>query len=137
VEARQRPLQNAVMCDVYVYTSPCFLRIMPSTPRDMAIISKMGHMITVGLPMLRVRRRNPLDGSELPKATRARDEATQGVAGSWHIRSPIEGTWRPQASYLNLGREVSFTPLCGLALSHPSFPHGLPRKETGNHLVRI
>jgi hypothetical protein len=64
---------------------------MPSTPRDMAIVSKMGHMITVGLPMLRVQRRNPLDGSELPKATRARDEATQGVASSWHIRALSRG----------------------------------------------
>jgi hypothetical protein len=50
----------------------------------------MGHTITVGLPMLRVQRRNPLDSSEPP---RARDEVTHGVATSWHIHSPIEGTW--------------------------------------------
>jgi hypothetical protein len=30
--------------------------------------------------------------SELPTATKARDKAAQGVATSWHLRSPIEGT---------------------------------------------
>jgi hypothetical protein len=59
------------------------------------------------------RGQNPLDGSESPRATRARDEATQGVATSWHIQSPIEGTWHPQASYLSLDWEVSFVPLWG------------------------
>jgi hypothetical protein len=51
-------------------------------------------------------------GSELPRATRARDEVTQRVASSWHIRGPIEGTRHPQASYLSPDWEVSFMPLC-------------------------
>jgi hypothetical protein len=53
-------------------------RTTPSTPRDMANVSKMGHTITVDLPMLRVQRRNLPNGSEPPRETRARDEATQG-----------------------------------------------------------
>jgi hypothetical protein len=75
-------LQNTVKDDVYVYT--------PSTPRDTTTVSK--HTIVVGLPMLRVQRRNLPVGSEPPRATRARYEATQGVASSWHNQSPIEGT---------------------------------------------
>jgi hypothetical protein len=50
-------------------------------------------------------------GSEPPRATSARDEATQWVASSWHIRCPNERTQHPQASYLSLDQEVSFTPL--------------------------
>jgi hypothetical protein len=91
---------------------------------------KRGHTIVVGLLMLRVRRRNPLVGSEPPRAIRARDEATQGVASGWHIRSPIEGTGHPQASYLSPHREVSFMPLCvGWHRAIWVFPLGLPRKE--------
>jgi hypothetical protein len=52
---------------------------MPSTLRYMAIVSKMGYTITVGLQMLRVRRQNPPDGSESPRGTRVRDEVTQVV----------------------------------------------------------
>jgi hypothetical protein len=103
-------MRNAVKGTIYVYTPPCTPHIMPSTSRDMATISKMGHTIIVGLPTLRVRRQNPPDGSQPPRASIARDEATQGVSTSWHIWSPIEGTWCPQASYLSLDREVSFTP---------------------------
>jgi hypothetical protein len=51
---------------------------------------------------LRVRRQNPLDMLEPPRVTRARDEATQRVPSSWHIRCSIEGTRHPQASYLSL-----------------------------------
>jgi hypothetical protein len=67
----------------------------PSTPWDMATISKMGHMIIVGLPIIRVQRHNLPVGLELPRATKVRDEATQGMASGWHIRSPAEGTWHP------------------------------------------
>jgi hypothetical protein len=90
----------------------------------------MGHTVIVALPMLRVRSRNPPDGSEPPRATRARDEVTQSVTLSWHNRSPIEGTWCPLASYLSLDQGVPFTPLYGLALSHPGILHGLPGNET-------
>jgi hypothetical protein len=34
------------------------------------------------------------------------------LASNWLIRSPIEGTRYPQASYLRSDQEVSFTPLC-------------------------
>jgi hypothetical protein len=37
---------------------------------------------------------------------------TQGVPSSWHIWSPTEETRHPQASYLSLGQEISFMPLC-------------------------
>jgi hypothetical protein len=55
---------------------------MPTTLRDMTTISKMGHTIAVGLSMLRVGRQNLLDGSKPPRATRVRDEATQGMTSS-------------------------------------------------------
>jgi hypothetical protein len=38
-----------------------------------------------GLTKLWVHRQNPLDRLESPRMTRARDEAIQGVASSWHI----------------------------------------------------
>jgi hypothetical protein len=56
--------------------------ITPSTSRDMETVSKMGRTITVGLLMLRVRRRNLPVGSEPPRVSSARDEVTQGVATS-------------------------------------------------------
>jgi hypothetical protein len=49
-------------------------------------------------------------GSEPPKTTRVSDEARQMMASGWRIWRPIEGTWHPQALYLSLDREVSFTP---------------------------
>jgi hypothetical protein len=67
--------------------------------------------------------------SEPPRATRARDKATKKMATSSHIRSPIEGIRRPQASYLSLDWEISFTPLCGLVSSRPGFLRGLPGEE--------
>jgi hypothetical protein len=54
----------------------------PFTLRDTATISKMGHTIVVGLPMLRVRSQNPPVESEPPRATRVRDKVTQGMASS-------------------------------------------------------
>jgi hypothetical protein len=73
----------------------------------------------VGLLKVKVRRWNLLDGSEPPGVTRARDEATQRVASSWHIRCPIEGTRHSQASYPSPEQEVSFTPFvwAGIELS--------------------
>jgi hypothetical protein len=78
---------------------------------DMATISNTGHTIIVGLPKHRVLRQNLLVGSAPPRANRARDKAKQRVASSWHTRGPSEETQHPQALYLSLGREVSFTPL--------------------------
>jgi hypothetical protein len=78
------------------------------------------------LAKLRVQMRNPPVGSEPPRATRARDEMTKSVASTWCIRSPIEGTWHPQALYLNLDREVFFKPLhVGLHRAVRVFPLGI------------
>jgi hypothetical protein len=52
-----------------------------------------------------------LVGSEPPRATRARDEATQRLASGWRTQHPIEETRHPQALYVSLDQEVSFTPL--------------------------
>jgi hypothetical protein len=69
-------------CCIHLHTPSYSSHIMPSTLRFMTIVPKMGHMITVGLPMLRVKSQNPPDGLELPGAARARDEVTQGAASS-------------------------------------------------------
>jgi hypothetical protein len=52
----------------------------------------MGPMIAVGSVKVQGSKVKPINGSELPRATRARDKVTQRVATSWHIWSPIEGT---------------------------------------------
>jgi hypothetical protein len=112
VAARPQTLAKCSKGRYIHFTCPsCSSYTTPSTLRDTAIISKMGHRIVVGLPLLRVRRQNPPVRLEPPRATRPRDKATQGVASSWHIWSPIEGTRHLQASYLSPNREVSFTPL--------------------------
>jgi hypothetical protein len=97
---------------LYMFTcQSCSSHTTPSTSKDTATISKMGHMIVVGLPMLRVRRRNLQVGSEPPRETRVRDKATQRLTSSWRIHSPIKETWHPQVSYLSPDQEVSFMPL--------------------------
>jgi hypothetical protein len=112
MEARPRALAKCSKgCSMCLHVpTPCSSHITPSTSRDMETVSKMGHTITVGLPMLKVRRQNPPHGSEPPRSTRAKDEATQGVATNRHIQSPIMGTQHLQASYMSLDREVSLTP---------------------------
>jgi hypothetical protein len=64
----------------------------PSTTWDTATISKMGHMIVVGLQKLRDLRQNPSVGSMPSTPNRARDKATHSVAGSWHT-PVITITW--------------------------------------------
>jgi hypothetical protein len=64
-----------------------------------------------GLLKLKVHKQNPLDRSEPPRVTIARDEVTQKMASSWHIWHPIEGIQHPQALYLSPDWEVSFMPL--------------------------
>jgi hypothetical protein len=83
-----------------------------------------------GLPKLRVQRQNPPVGSEPPKATKERDEATQAVASSWCIRSPNKGTQHPQASYLRLDRVVFFMPLrVGWHQALQVFPLGISQER--------
>jgi hypothetical protein len=86
VAVRPQTLTKCSKRVMYTFTRPsCSSHITPSTPRDTTTISKMGHMIVVVLPILRVRRQNSLVGSEPLRATRARDEARQRVASKWHI----------------------------------------------------
>jgi hypothetical protein len=55
-------------------------RIMPSTVQDMAIVSKTGPKIVVGLLEVMVLRQNLPARSASPKANRAMDKVTQRVA---------------------------------------------------------
>jgi hypothetical protein len=55
-------------------------------------VSEMGPTIVVGSSKVQALKVKPVNGSEPPRATRARDEATQRVATNWHIQSPIEGS---------------------------------------------
>jgi hypothetical protein len=89
----------------------------------------MGPTIAVGSAKAQGSKAKPVNRSEPPRATRARDEATQMVATSWDIWSPIEETRRSQALYMRLDLDISFTPLCGLASSRLGFLRGLPREE--------
>jgi hypothetical protein len=55
---------------------------MPTTSQDTANVSKMGPTIAEGPADLGVRRQNPSVGSAPPRANKARDKATQGMASS-------------------------------------------------------
>jgi hypothetical protein len=61
--------------------------------------------------MLKVLRQNLLDGPELRRATKARDEAIQRVASNWYFLGPHRGDLVPSASYLSPDQEVFFMPL--------------------------
>jgi hypothetical protein len=89
-------------------------------------VSKMGPAIAMGSMKVQGSKVKQVNGSEPPRAIGVRDEATQRVATSWHIRRPTDGTRRPQNLYLSLDREISIMPLCGPASNHPGFLHGLP-----------
>jgi hypothetical protein len=83
------------------------------------IVTKMGPMIAVGSAKAQGWKVKPVYGSEPHRGWPT-------FCRTWR---PIEGTQLPQASYLSLDWEVSFTSLCGLASSHPGFLRGLPGKE--------
>jgi hypothetical protein len=85
---------------------------VPSISWDMTTVSKMPPTIVEGSAEAQGLKANPSVGSKLPRATRAREEATQRVASNWRIRSPIEGSQHHQASYLSPDLEVSIMPLC-------------------------
>jgi hypothetical protein len=89
------------------------------------------------LSKLMVRRQNPSMGQSHPEEPKWGTKRHKGWPTFLHTRCPIKGTRHPQASYLSLDYEVSFTPLCGLVSSHLGFLHGIPGKEAWNHLVRI
>jgi hypothetical protein len=63
------------------------LRGMPTTSWNAVNISKMA-MIAEGPMKLGVQRQNPPIGSVLPRANRARDKETQGMANNWHFLGP-------------------------------------------------
>jgi hypothetical protein len=86
-------------------------------------------MIAMGSVKAQGSKAKPINGSELLRATRARDEVTQRVVISWHIWSPIEGTRRSEVSYLSPNWKISFTPICGLTSSRLGFLHGLSGEE--------
>jgi hypothetical protein len=86
-------------------------------------VPEMGPTIAMGSAKAHGSKAKPIGGSE--RGTKRH----KGWPTFWHTRGPIEGTRRPQASYLSLDQDVSFMPLCGLAYSRPGFLHGLPRKE--------
>jgi hypothetical protein len=109
----------------------------PIRHRNTTTVSVMDPMIAVGSAKALGLKAKPIYGSELSRATRARDEATQRVANILVHPTPNRGTRHPQASYLSLDWEVSFTPLCGLSSSHRGFLRGLLRKEARNDLVQI
>jgi hypothetical protein len=114
-------LQNAVKDIVYVYMRLLLLTYHALYTEGYGHHIQNGYMIVVDLPMLKVQRQNPPVGSKPLRATRARDEATQGVASNWRIRSPIEGTRHPPASYLSTDREVSFRPLMWASIEPSKF----------------
>jgi hypothetical protein len=76
-----------------------------------------------GLPTLRVPRQNTPVKSELPRATRVTDQATQRVASIWHIWGPAGGDL-VSSSFVPESQLGGFlhAPLCVLAPSHPGFP---------------
>jgi hypothetical protein len=99
----------------------------PIRHRNTTTVSVMDPMIAVESVKALGLKAKPIYGSELSRATRARDEATQRVANILAHPTPN----------LSLDWEVSFTPLCGLSSSHRGFLRGLLRKEARNDLVQI
>jgi hypothetical protein len=95
---------------LYMFTCPCCSsHTMPSTSKDMVVISKMGHTITVGLPMLRFKGETRQSGQshpEQPGRGTKRHKGGQQLAHS----EPHVGARHPQALYLSSDLEVSFTP---------------------------
>jgi hypothetical protein len=79
-----------------------------------------------GQPYLK---RVPSVGQSRPEQPERGTKQHKGWPTFWRTQGPIEGTRRPQASYLSLDRKVSFMPLCGLAASRSGFLRGLPGKE--------
>jgi hypothetical protein len=101
-----------------LYTSTDSSHNVPYTLREYdQAVSEMGPMIIMESVKAHGSKAKPINGSEPPRATRARDEATQRVATSWDIRSPIEGSRCSQASYLSLDWEISVTPSVGWHLA--------------------
>jgi hypothetical protein len=79
-------------CKNDIYMSTNSSHDAPYTSREYGqAISKTDPMIVMGSVKAQGSKVKPVNGLEPPRATRARDEATQRVALSRHIRSPVEG----------------------------------------------
>jgi hypothetical protein len=97
----------------------------PIHHRNTTTISKMGPTISGESAKAQGLKAQPVNGSEPPRATNARDEATQRMT---NILVP--------SSFVSESRSGGFLhALCGLASSHPGFLRGLLGKEARNHLV--
>jgi hypothetical protein len=102
----------------------------PYTSWDTTTVSKTSPMIAMGCNKAQGLKENPSVGSEPPKATRVRDEATQGRA---HILAhPVPQRGDPaSSSFIFESRPGGFlhAPPCELASSRPRFLCGLTGKE--------
>jgi hypothetical protein len=103
---------------------PDSLHVMPSTSWDTAIVSKMGPTIVVGLPKLRVLRKNLPTRSVPPRANRARDKVTQWMSSSWCYPRPHRRD-STSLSFVSESLPGGFlhTPSCGVASSHSGSPN--------------
>jgi hypothetical protein len=94
-----------------------------------AIVSEIGPMIAVGFAKAQDSKAEPINGSDPPTATRARDEATQRMANILAHPVPHQGD-PASSSFISESRfGGSLHALCGLASSHLGFLRGLPGKE--------
>jgi hypothetical protein len=79
----------------------------PICIRNTSTISKMGPMIAMGSAKAQGSKVKPIYGSELPKATRARDEATQRMANI--LAHPVSHRGDPtSSSFVSKYRPGSF-----------------------------
>jgi hypothetical protein len=80
--------------DFMYQQTPCMT--CPMRHGNTIIISKMGPMIVMGSVKAQGLKAKPIDGSELPRATRARDKATQRVANI--LAHPVPHLGDPSSS---------------------------------------
>jgi hypothetical protein len=93
---------------------PISSHILPAmTTLDTTTIFEMDPMIGVGLPELRVLRRNPPLRLAPPRANRVRDKVPQRMASSWRYLEHHRGDLAFSTLYLSPVQEVSITPRVG------------------------
>jgi hypothetical protein len=94
-EAKRLDSTGAVKrcCKNDLYTSTDSSHDAPYTSREYGqAVFETGPTIDMGSVKAQGSKAKPVNGSKPPRATRARAKATQGVASSYCIRSPIEET---------------------------------------------
>jgi hypothetical protein len=92
-----------------------------------AIVSETGPMIDVGSTKAQGSKAKPVNGSEPPKTTRARDEATQRMANILAHSVPHRGDLT-SSSFVSEFRLRGFLHV-PLWAARSGFLHGLPRKD--------